>query len=50
MAKTKKTTEGKTNSSKKYTLSKDGTSIERLNLNDESIKSYKDRGWKVEEV
>ena len=50
MAKTKKKTENKTTSSKKYTLSKDGTSIERFNLNDESIESYESRGWKVEEV
>ena len=50
MAKANKKTSEETASSKKYTLSKDGTSIERLNLNEESIKSYESRGWKVEEV
>ena len=50
MAKANKKASEETTSSKKYTLSKDGTSIERLNLNDESIKSYEARGWKVEEI
>ncbi len=50
MAKAKKKVAEEVTESKKYKISKDGTSIERLDLNDESIKSYEDRGWKVEKI
>ncbi len=50
MAKAKKKVAEEVTESKKYNISKDGTSIERLDLNDESIKSYEDRGWKVEKI
>ena len=48
----KKTTPTKNNKSKTitYKMSKDKAEITRVDLNEESIKSYKDRGWKAEKA
>ena len=50
MAKEKKEQKKTEPESKKYLLSKDGTTIKRTDLSEDYIKSYEDRGWKVEEA
>ena len=51
MAKDKKKNEQKESSPtpKKYIITKGSSSIVRHDLSEEYIKSYEDRGWKVEE-